>query len=153
MFTNTEVANLDDFEQLRILSREPWVYTRMFELLNGNSTPIAFGEAYTAIQTAVVHGMEVPPSMALDLNLDEVASDVALTDLIFGSMSVSMNNDLYEGLSDEQKNILDEAISETVAYFNSDVIPEEEQAALEQLEEGGITIDRKSTRLNSSHVA
>jgi|SRR5690625_257067 len=140
MFTNTEVANLDDFEKLKIRSPESWVFTRMFELLNANPTPIAFGEAYTAIQTGVVHGMEVPPSMALDLNLDEVATDVALTDHIFGSMSVSMNNDLYEGLSDEQKNILDEAISETVAYFNSDVIPEEEQAALEQLEEGGITI-------------
>lgn len=140
MFTNSKVENLDDFKGLKIRSPESWVFTRMFELLGANPTPIAFGEAYTAIQTGVVDGMEVPPSMALDLNLNQVAKHVALTEHIFGSMSVSINNDIYENLSDDLKQVLDDSISESLSHFNNNVIPKEEKAALDQLESEGLIV-------------
>src|SRR5690625_3516197 len=141
MFTTEKVENLDDFKGLKIRSPEAWMWSRMFELLKANPTPIPFGEAYTAIENNVVSSMDVPPSMAIDLNLDEVVDNVALTDHMYGTMSISINNDLYQDLSDAQKKILDEAINETLEHYNSEVIPKDEEEKLQQLEENGVSIN------------
>src|SRR5690625_753331 len=141
MFTTEKVENLDDFKGLKIRSPEAWMWSRMFELLNANPTPIPFGEAYTAIENNVVSGMEVPPSMAIDLNLNEVVDNVALTNHMYGTMSVSINEDLYQDLSDGQKEILDEAIKEALEHYNKEIIPKNEEEKLSELKENGVSVN------------
>ncbi|UCZ52909.1 TRAP transporter substrate-binding protein [Bacillus shivajii] len=142
MITNeTPIESLDDINGLGMRSPESWVWTRMFELLGANPTPVTWGEAYTALQTGVVDGMESPASGIIDMNFHEVTNYLFLSNHMFGTISVVINDPLFSGLSEQQQALLTDAVEEAVDYLNENVTkPADEEAIIVLEEEKGMTV-------------
>lgn len=138
---NHKIDGLDDMKGLSLRSPESWVWTRMFELLESNPTPVTWGEAYTALQTGVVDGMESPASGIIDMNFHEVTDHLFLSQHMFGTISLVINESVYENLSDEHRDILNEAAEEAINYTNEEVTrPDDKNAIVELEEDYGMTV-------------
>ncbi|MFA1820096.1 TRAP transporter substrate-binding protein [Virgibacillus oceani] len=138
---NHQINGLDDMQGLSVRSPESWVWTRMFELLEANPTPVTWGEAYTALQTGVVEGMESPASGVIDMNFHEVTDHLFLSQHMFGTISLVINESVYEGLSEQHKDIMIQAAEEAIDYTNEEVTrPDEEKSIIELEEEHDMTI-------------
>lgn len=134
------IESLEDIQGMKMRSPEAWVWVRMFELLGANPTPVTWGEAYTALQTGVVEGMESPASNILDMKFNEVTDYLILSNHMFGTITVVLNEKVYQDLTDEQQNILDEAVTEAIDDINENVARPEDKQAIETLKESGMTV-------------
>lgn len=129
-----EITGVEDMVSLDVRSPESWVWTRMFDLLEASPTPVTWGEAYSALQTGVVESMESPASGIIDMNFQEVTNHLFLSRHMFGTISLIINEALYEDLTEEQRNNLDEAVVEAIQYMN-EVTYNDDVEAIKLLEE------------------
>lgn len=90
---------------------------RIFELyiptLNFISTPIAYSETFTALQTGVVDARSACPAVEAYVMRDAITSWVATRDC-FEYWFLTMNNDLWKSLSPEDQALLSEAADQVM---------------------------------------
>lgn len=136
-----KINDIDDLNGLAVRSPESWVWTRMFELLEANPTPVTWGEAYTALQTGVVDGMESPASGVIDMNFHEVTDHLFLSQHMFGTITLVINEKVYDDLTEDHKEILDQAADEAINYINEKITRHDDENSIIQLkEEYGMTV-------------
>src|SRR5690606_4497124 len=114
-----------------------------FRELGALPTPMAFSEVFTALQQNVVDGQENPLATIYASKFNEVQDNLALSGHIWGSAVLTISKDAWGSLTEEQQTIL----MEKAAIWRD--------KEREMIREGDTEIlakDRKSTRLNSSHV-
>jgi tripartite ATP-independent transporter DctP family solute receptor len=80
--------------------------------MGAEPTPIAFSEAYMALQQGVVDGLENPLSGISAMKFYEVAKYINLTAHVTNLCFFLMNGDLYGSLSPEQQVIFTDAFAE-----------------------------------------
>jgi len=66
LFRDKVVDTLEGMKGLKMRSPQTDIYVKMFEALGSKPTTITWGEAYTALQTGVVDGMETPLQSGID---------------------------------------------------------------------------------------
>lgn len=140
LFRRDPVTTVDDMEGLRMRSPEQHIWIRMFELLGARPTPVTWGEVYTAMQTGVAAGLESPAQAALDMHFDEVVDSMVLTNHMFGSMSLNINQNSLARLSPELQEIIREAGAEATEWANRTISEPGEEGAVQELEEKGVTV-------------
>ncbi len=128
-----------DFEGLRIRVPESPVFVQTFETLGAQPTPIPFPEVYTALQTGVVGAMEGTPEAAYTNNFYEVANHYNKTRHIFFDGSFVTSRGFLDGLSDENRQIVEEAAIE-VAQMQRDEWEGLQENWDQQLADAGIEI-------------
>ncbi len=133
----TDVANMDG---LRMRSPESFVWIRMFELLGSEPTPVTWGEVYTAMQTGVAAGLESPAMAALDMRFNEVVTSLVQTHHMFGSMAFVINDGAWEGLTEDQQDLLTQAAIDAAFYANFEISQPGEQEAYGRLAEAGVEV-------------
>ena len=134
------IEKFEDINGLKMRSPEAWVWIRMFELLGTKPTPVTWGEAYTALQTGVVEGMESPAQNIIDMKFYEVTKNLTLDQHMFGTMTVITNEGFWQGLSDEQKQIIETSVKEALDYCNENVTRVEDTNAVKKLKELGMKV-------------
>lgn len=134
------ITSFEDIRGLNMRSPEAWVWVRMFELLKANPTPVTWGEAYTALQTGVVEGMETPISGIHDMKFKEVTKNLFLSQHMFGTISVVINEQAWQKASENQQKIIDDAVKEGLDYMNNEVIHPSENDLLNQLKGEGMNV-------------
>jgi len=110
-FTNNKkpIRNINDFKgiKLRVMERPDMV--RLVESLGAHSTPMAWSELYTALQTGVVDGQDNPLSIIEAYKLWEVQKYIFVDNHVLGLISFNINDKLYQSLTPEYKTIVREA--------------------------------------------
>jgi tripartite ATP-independent transporter DctP family solute receptor len=98
-----------DMQGMKVRVMESPVYIDSFTLLGANPTPLSFAELFSALQNKTVEGQDNDPSLTYTSKFYEVQT--YYTDLahITSCTAMSMSADWYNGLSDENKTIIDEA--------------------------------------------
>ncbi len=115
--------------------------TEMVKALGGSSTPISWGELYTALQSGVVDGAENnPPSFYLSRHY-EVCKFYSLNEHTMIPDVVIISTHTWKSLSDEERIWLQEAADESVPY-QRELWDESEKASLKAVEEEGVNIIR-----------
>lgn len=110
-----------------------------FEALGAKPVPMAFAEAFTALQTGLVDTTEISASSALQSKFYEVASEFVTTNhRIFTDLMV-MSQSSIEGLNDETRLCLTEAV-ETASEAGRNAVASLESTALLELAELGVTV-------------
>lgn len=140
MFRKKVITSLDQFKGLKMRSPEAWAWIRMFELLGAKPTPVTWGEVYTAMQMGVADGLESPPLAALDMKFDEVTKSMSLTHHMFATMVIAIHEKLYRGLSDNQKNIIEQCAIEAGKHGTNVIARPGEEKAIKTLIERGLTV-------------
>jgi tripartite ATP-independent transporter DctP family solute receptor len=129
----------EDLSGLKIRTQESPTSLRMVQALGGSATPIAWGELYSALQQGVVDGAENnPPSFHLSRHY-EVCKHYSLDEHTGVPDVLVISTKIWEGLSVEFKQWLQEAADESEIYQRK-LWKEATEKALEEVQKAGVTI-------------
>lgn len=98
-----------DMEGLRVRTMTIPVHMEFMRSLGASPTPIAWAEVYTSLQTGVVDGQHNPIPIIKIGNLEEVQSYLTLTNHMYTPYVWVMNKEWFEGLTEEQQTVINEA--------------------------------------------
>lgn len=134
------VEKPEDFADLKIRVMESPLMLDIFDTLDANPTPMAYGELYSALQTGVIDAHETNLISFTDENFHEVTEYISLLS-IYPTPNINiMSLSIYNELSDEQKQIIEEAGHETSSWI-VEQMEEIDQKALEELKGLGKNIN------------
>ena len=141
MFFNsgTPFTKLADFEGVKIRVDDQPVSAQIWRALGANPVPIAYAELYTALQTGIVDAGENPAINIIRMKFYEVADNVTLTGHSLTTMALQVNEDWWQGLPEEAREIITAAVAEWVperrqASWDAD------KAAIDELKGLGETV-------------
>ena len=106
IYLNKKIDKMD-FTGLKI--RVTPVYKDVVEALGGTTVTTAPGEVYTALERGVVDGYGWPVSGIFDLGWEKVTKFRLEPAFYSVEVGVLVNNDVWKGLSDAQKKVLNDA--------------------------------------------
>jgi tripartite ATP-independent transporter DctP family solute receptor len=106
------IHSIEDIKGLKIRTPEAPTFVKTFQLIGANPTPVAWPEAYSAVETGVVDGMEGTPEVMLNHNFYELAKNVARTRHIMATLQLVMSMKTWDSLSEGHQNIIAEAANE-----------------------------------------
>lgn len=140
-----------DLEGMKIRVMESVTAMDMVRSLGGSATPISWGELYTALQQGVVDGAENnPPSFYLSRHY-EVCKYYSLDEHTVLPDLLIIGTHLWEKLSEQEKEWLQQAVDKSVIYQRK-LWAVAEKEALEEVQKAGVTIIRPDKNLFSKNV-
>ncbi|GHF64749.1 TRAP transporter substrate-binding protein [Seohaeicola zhoushanensis] len=123
--------------RLRIPEIAPWV--TIWQEVGALPSPIAWPEVYTSLQTGVIEMQENPVDFIYAGRLYEVQDYVNKTEHVHSFFHWLMNNDFYEGLSDEDRTLIQGAISDSIAW-GDELVKANESTAYDNLKAKGMEV-------------
>ncbi|MDT8860352.1 TRAP transporter substrate-binding protein [Alkalihalobacillus sp. MEB130] len=141
---NTEVSSFEDFKGLTIRTPEAPTVIDTVNSWGATATPIPWGDLYTSLETGVVDGFEGSAESIYSSGVHDVVKYIVETEHIFTALSLNISDKFYQSLSDEDKQIIDEAGKEATLYGRQLANDLDEEFYNKLLEEGleSISIDR-----------
>jgi TRAP-type C4-dicarboxylate transport system substrate-binding protein len=116
VFREAPVTTVEGMKGLRMRAPEAHVWIRMFELLGARPVPITWVEVYTGLQTGVADGLDGPALAILDIKVNEVTKALVKTQHMFTSMCLTINEDRFSSLSEEDRDAISEAATEATSW-------------------------------------
>lgn len=101
-----EMATLDDMEGVRLRTMTLPSHQAIMNALGMEAYPLAFSEVYSGLQTGVVDGQMNPIPILVSAKLDEVQKYLTLTNHLYSPFTMLFNKAFYEGLTEEQKDLI-----------------------------------------------
>lgn len=146
------VETPDDLRGLKIRVQESPVAMQMVAALGGSPTPIAWGELYTALQQGIVDGAENNPPSFFTSRHYEVCRYYTLDEHTAVPDVVLVSRTLWDNLSSQQRQWLQEAADESAEY-QRELWAESVEESLAAVEEAGVEIIRPDKEAFSSRVS
>jgi len=116
------------------------VYLGMFRALGGNAVPMAWGEAFTAVQQGTIDGLEIPLAVILNNGYYEVTKYLSLTKHTYSALGMLMSRKTWDNLSDDQKAAVKKAAGKAIERQREINAANEEQIKI-KLKEHGMQIN------------
>ena len=123
--------------KLRMANYPAWV--ALGQALGADPTPVAFNETYLAMQTGTVDGQDNGLTTSKAMGFIEQTDQLVLTDHLVWNLHYAINEQVWQGLGDEEKGWVQQAADEAHTYA-SDLIKEGEATLLSEFEAHGITV-------------
>lgn len=114
--SSREINSLADLAGLKIRVIENPHQIAFWEGMGASPTPMAWTEVYMGLQQKTVEGTSQPYEAIVSAKLYDVQPYIYETNALFQYIVMTMNNDLYQSLPDDVKNIVDESASEACSY-------------------------------------
>lgn len=128
-----------DFKGLKIRCPTGTTYTRTFEILGANPTPMALADVYTALQQGIVDGVENPLTTLWGQSFYEVAKYLSMTSHITMFTNFVTSTDFANTISDEDMEIIKESCRQG-GEANNQAVEEQTATLVSQFEEQGVTV-------------
>ncbi len=122
---------------LRMPNSSAWLF--MGKALGANPTPMAYAEIYQGLQTGAIEGQENPLPTTISQKWYEVTDQIVLTGHVIEPMCIAINEEKWQSLPEEYKEILTEAIR-TATLWCDEANIQQEKEAISFLKEQGLTI-------------
>lgn len=106
---NVEVHAPSDLEGQKIRTMENPLQMAAWEMLGASPTPMAYSEVFTGLQQKTIDGQENPIGNIAAQKFYEVQDYCIFTDHIYSANPIFMNKAFYDGLTEEQQQIVREA--------------------------------------------
>lgn len=139
--TNSErpVETPEDVQGLAVRVMENPIQVSIWKTLGANPTSMAFGEVFSALEQGVVDGQENPWGTILTSRFDEVQDHGSQTRHVYTPFIIMIGTKFYEGLSEEDQQLVQEAAEQARDYQRT-ISREFDECARNQLEERGMEI-------------
>ena len=137
--SRAEVRSVRDMQGLKIRVPEVKAYIEMVNSWGASPTPITIGELYLALSTNVVDGQENPLPTFDAQKFNEIQRYIILTDHIVCASMIFINEDVWKKISPVDQRIMQEAISNAIAWNNTETLKQEEELK-KSLTDRGVTI-------------
>ena len=104
------VKTLADLKGLKLRLQNSPAHLATFRALGANPVALAWDETYQAVQTGVVDGLENASTVLYANKYPEIAKYISLTRHLFGMLFAFINPGFYNGLSADDRAVLDRAM-------------------------------------------
>ena len=137
--TGKPINTLDDLKGMKIRVPQSELYVKMVESWGAAATPMNINELYLALQTGTVDGQENPLTTYESYKFYEVVKHVNLTNHIICPNMIFMSGTVWDSLSDHDKEVMQTAINNAVAWQDEQIIAAEQTLA-EELKQFGVEV-------------
>ncbi len=103
----TEPADLNEVK-VRVMTNP--LLVESYQAFGATPTPLPWGEVYGALQTGIIQGQENPMFWNWSANMYEVSEVITCMGHSNFTTAVMANKDFYDGLSDEEQQVVQDAI-------------------------------------------
>lgn len=114
--SNKPLHTLDDFKGFKMRIMASPIIAANYDAFGASPTPMAFTETYSGLQLKTVEGTEQPLNAIEEMKFYEVQDYITMSNHAQMASFMAMNADFYNGLSDEDKAIIDEIKPEMESY-------------------------------------
>ncbi|EPC00614.1 C4-dicarboxylate ABC transporter substrate-binding protein [Litchfieldella anticariensis FP35 = DSM 16096] len=137
--SNFPVQTPADIQEVRMRVPEiaPWI--QIWEEIGALPSPIAWPEVYTSLQTGVIEMQENPVDLIHAGKIYEVQDHINRTEHVYSFFHWLMNEDFYQGLNEEERDIILGAIEEATSW-GDDMVANGQDELYAKLQEQGVTI-------------
>ncbi|HIV73496.1 MAG TPA: TRAP transporter substrate-binding protein [Candidatus Pseudogracilibacillus intestinigallinarum] len=129
----------EDFKGLKIRSSTADLHLETLEAMGANPTPMAYPEIFTGLQQGTIDGVTTSTALIYGDRFYEVAEHMTLTNHVFLPHLMLVNNDFYNGLPEDLKEIFDESAQEYIEHARNLTIEAEEEA-IQGMKDAGIEV-------------
>lgn len=136
VFGNRALREPADFEGLRMRVPETSVSIEGARSLGASPTPTAYAELYLALQQGIVDAAEAPASVVRAESFYEPADYFNMTRHLITAAPVIVNEDLWQSLTEEQRQALEEEVT-AAAHDVRACVEEQDEAAYAYWRESG----------------
>lgn len=130
-----------DFKGIKMRTMQSPVHIETFRAFGANATPMGFGEIYTGLQQGTVEGQDNAASLVYAQQFYEVQKYLSLTEHNYGTMAFIANKDWYEGLSEENRALVDEGVKKYILDWQRNYELSENDNFIELLKEKGMEVN------------
>ncbi|HET6468169.1 MAG TPA: TRAP transporter substrate-binding protein DctP [Geminicoccaceae bacterium] len=134
-----EMRTPEDMAGLKMRTMNHPLHMEIAKSLGMSPTPIAWAELYTALQTGVVEGQENAIPTFMVPKLYEVQKHMVLDGHVYSINTVAVNEDWYQSLPDDLKNVIRQA-SRIAVTTSRGLAVANELSGRTYLEEQGVSI-------------
>ncbi|MCE3262969.1 MAG: C4-dicarboxylate transporter [Pseudoduganella sp.] len=127
-----------DFKGLKMRIQSSKVLDAQMRALGAIPQPLAFSEAYVALQTGVVDGTENPPSNMYTQRMHEVQKHLTVSHHGYLGYAVIVNKKFWDGLPQDIRLKLEAAMKEATTYEKA-IAQRDNDMALEAIRKSGKT--------------
>ena len=117
LVSNREIHSVEDMQGLKVRIPQVDITLDCFQTVGMNPTPIAYNESLLSLQQGIVEAIWCTEDAAYTMGFYEVAQYLIELNSYFDAMYVYMNNDLYNSLTDAQRDLIVEAAHEAGVYY------------------------------------
>lgn len=104
----------EDLDAIKMRIPGIGLFTDVYRELGANPTTMNWSEVFTALQQGTIEGQENPIDIIYSSGLEEVQDHLSIWNYVYDPLVFGMNKDMYEGLSDEDRAIVDDAAAQAV---------------------------------------
>jgi len=133
------ITKMEDLQGIKLRVLQSPLFIDTFNALGTNTVPMPFPELYPALEQKVVDGQENPVTLILDSKFNEVQKHLALTHHIYSAQSVIMSKRVWDRLNDEEKKLVQDALTEAQVYQRQ-VSRDKSKQALDALKAAGMQV-------------
>ena len=141
-FTNSRgpLDSYDSFAGLRMRSADNPIAIKAWRSVDAVPVPLAWGEIYSSLQQGLIDGQESALNSMVIERFFEVQDFVSLTGHIYWPELWMADLAWYEGLSDEDRNLIDEVARETIVK-QRELAAAANAETLQELKEIGLAVN------------
>jgi len=130
----------EDVQGLKIRTPPAMSYQAAMEALGANVQTIDFSELVMAMRSGVVDGQENPIATIYNLKLYESQKYITIVNYLYSSMVHLVNNNVWNGLTEEQKRIIAEE-SDNSKNLMRKLVRDEEANQIAEMRRLGVQVD------------
>lgn len=139
VFSSKPVQTVDDLNGFKIRVMQSPGYVQTYEALGAQPTPMAYSEVYTALQQGVVDGGDTSPDQFVMDKFIEVADYYNITRVHYLPALLIGSKKIWEGLTEEQQKIIQEAADEAIKY-GINYYEESYDKSIKKMKEAGVEV-------------
>lgn len=139
MTANKRIAAIDDFKGIRIRTMQNKYHAAYWESLGAMPIPLAYPELPFSLDRGYVEAQENPIEVVVGGGFYTQQKYVVETNHLLHSISIIMSKSIYDGLTPEERKIVEEAARETAVWGRGQA-DAREAARLETLKTYGTEI-------------
>jgi TRAP-type C4-dicarboxylate transport system substrate-binding protein len=139
MFSKRPISSPADLRGLKMRVPDIRAYLLLWQTLGTQPSRVAWGEVFLGLRTGVIDAAEGPTLSALAARFHQAAPQVVRTDHVISAAQISMNEQAYQRLSPELKEIVTAAAREAMAWQQEQSVRELD-AAYDQMRREGATV-------------
>lgn len=133
------INTLADCKGIKIRVPEVSQFVANVQALGFNPVTMGMSEIFTSLQQGVIEAQENPPTTVLTSGWYEVQPYLAITNHQITLDWIAFNKDFYEGMSDEDRAVIDDACEQFIAA-ELEAYVESAEADIATLEEKGVEV-------------
>jgi len=146
MMFSEKIETPDDIQGLTLRVTPSPALEDWYRSLGASPESISLPDVYQAAQTGVIDGMEMDLDAAVTSNFNEVTGYGALTNHMVWPSVMIINKDLFEGMSEEDQQIVEESMAAASEYATLKRADQEEEY-MDTLTERGMELYEMDTSL------